>query len=77
MGDAWKMVKLHMIKCCVFIKALIFDNTYEFSLSALSKINDEYMYKLTPACVYMRDGGNLHFNLYFLYLNFSLMSLCY
>lgn len=40
---------------CIHLKALIFDNTYEFSLSALSKINDEYMYKCDPCmCVHTR-----------------------
>lgn len=39
------MVKLHMIKCCIHLKALM-TISYEFSLSALSKINDEYMYKV-------------------------------
>lgn len=62
---------------CIHLKAFIFNNIYEFSLCALSRTNDEYMYKCDlHVCTY-EITGNLHFSLYFLNFNFSLMSFCY
>lgn len=54
-GRCLKNGQIAYDKMCIHLKAFIFNNIYEFSLCALSKINDEYMHKCDPCmCVHMR-----------------------